>query len=291
MKLIVRYCLILIFLCGISTGKGQEVFNKADSLFLVGDYHQAGLAYEWIIFSGPGPDQEIRAILGRVQSYKKLGLFDQAGSLLDQVNILEIPDSIKAAVVYETLLVSYLSGNYMEVQSRFLLGRPYIQNSGFGKQSKLLICLSHLKNGKWDQASISGESYIKSVSPPSQTDSLLDRFHIIFNPTNQPKLKDSRKARIFSMIIPGSGQIYSGYVKDGLISFGLHLLAVGGAGFAFSQGLYISGWIGGFGLLQKLYFGGIQRAEELSEQKNRLKKESFIQPASNFLIGLAEKYQ
>ncbi len=288
MNWIVRYCLILIFLCGISTGKSQDVFHQADSLFMAGEFHQAGLAYEWIIYSGTTPGQEARAVLGRVQSFKKLSLFDQAGRHLDQVNIFELPDSMRVAIIYETLLVNYLSGNYQEVLSRFLMARPILQKSDFHKDSKLIQCLSQMKSGQWALASISAESFIELSAPPEKADSLITQFYTLFDTLQSPRFKNPKTARILSMIIPGSGQVYSGYLGDGLISFSLHLLALSGAGFAFSQGLFITGWIGGFGLLQKLYFGGIQRAAELSEQKSRLNKEIFIQPASAYLLGIAE---
>jgi len=257
---------------------------------MAGEYSKSGLAYEWIIYSGPSPGIEARAVLGRIQSFKKLNLFDQAGSCLDQVNIFAMPDSMKAKILYESLLVNYLAGNFQEVQSRFLMARPFLQNTNFNPTGKLLLCLSHLKSGQWGLVPKSAESFIRTAAPPEKADSLIAQFYILFDTLQPPRLKNPKTARILSMIIPGSGQIYSGYLGDGLISFSLHLLAIGGAGFAFTQGLYVSGWIGGFGLLQKIYFGGIQRAEELAEQKDRLNKELYIQPALTYLIGLSEEY-
>ena len=290
MNWIVRFYLTSIFLCGIYTGKSQEIFHNADSLFLAEEFRQSGLAYEWIVFSTQDSDQKARALLGRTQSLKKLGLYEQASSYIDQINLLELHDSTRAAFMYESLLVNYLSENFHEVQSRFLMSRSSLINTSFFGQARLLQCLSQLESGKWKQMNLAAESFIKEIAPPEKADSLISHFDIIFDTLQAPRLKNPKTARIMSMIIPGSGQIYSGYPGDGLISFSLHALALGSAGLAFTQGLYISGWIGGFGLLQKLYFGGTQRAADLSEQKNRLNKELFIQPVSTYLISISERY-
>jgi len=291
MNWIVRYCLMLIFLCGIYTGRSQDIFNLADSLLMAGEYQKSGLAYEWIIYSGTTPEEEARAVLGRIQSYKNLELFDEACEYLDQLPAHEFSDSIRSELLYETLLVNYLSGNYEEVQSRFLMGRTILQNSGLYSDSQLLQCLSQMKSARWKLAHSSAESYIGSIAPPEENEALIEKFHTLLDTTNLPAHRNPNTARILSMIIPGSGQIYAGYPGNGLASLGLHILAMGGAIISFTQGLYITGWIGGFGLLQRLYFSGIENAEELSKQKNRLSKEIFIQPASTFILGLTERYK
>jgi TM2 domain-containing membrane protein YozV len=264
------------------------MLGKADSLFESGNYEESGLFYEWVIYSGTQQGLISRAAFGRIESFKQLGQYERAARFIDQLPKVSIPDSVLSHLIYESLLANYLSGNYQEVISRYLMSGRLIENTQYTAGSDLLICLSKLRTGEYMQVPSSAESYIRHAAPAELSDSLMAEFRSLFDPGNTPKLKNPRTARILSMIIPGSGQIYAGYPGDGLISFGLHALAIGGAGLAFINGLYITGWIGGFGVLQKLYFGGNHRAAELAEEKNRLKKESFIQPAVNFLIGISD---
>lgn len=288
MNWIVRYCLILAFLCGIYTGKSQDIFHRADSLYNAGDYQLSGLAFEWILYSGNSPEHKARAVLGRVQSFKKQDLFEKAGIYLDKVNIIDLPDYLRAEILYESILVNFLSNNYQEAISRYLMARSILDDSDFKNKGQLVYCLSQLNSGQWAKAINSGQSYIETSAPPDIVDSLLNQFHNILDTLQLPRMKNPKTARILSMIIPGSGQAYSGYPGDGFLSFSLHLLALGGAGLTFSQGLFVTGWLGGFGLLQKLYFGGVLRAEELAKQKNRLNRENFIQPAFTLMVGIAE---
>lgn len=285
MKSIVRYCLILVFLCGTFTSKGQDPLKFADSLFSAGDFIGAGLAYEWALYSGTEGEAEAGAKLGRARAFKNQGLFGEAGTTLDRINLYDLPDKFMAPVIYETILVNYLAGNYPEVQSRFLLGKKFLEDSDYEKGAKLVLCLSQLHSGQWDLFTVSAESFIKKASPEN-ADSLISGLYEIFDTIRAPKEINPRKARIMSMIIPGSGQVYAGSFKEGAISFGLHAIALGGAGIAFLNGFYITGWIGGFGLLQKLYFGGVMRAEDMAREKNRLNKQLFAQPVSGYLIAI-----
>ena len=277
----------LIFLCGIYTGNSQDIFHKADSLFSAGHFQLSGLEYEWLIYSSSDRATEARAVLGRVQSYKQLGLYELALDYIDKANMFGLPDSTSANIIYESLLINYLSESYPEIQSRYLMGRQVLKTSRFDKTAKLLLCLGYLKSGDWDKVTESARSFLIADVNTDSGDSLISVFEGLYEPGNIPRMKNPNTARILSMIIPGSGQIYSGYIGDGFLNFGLHLAALGGAGIAFSQGLFITGWLGGFGLLQKLYFGGVKRAEELAKQRNRLNKEKFIQPVSKFLLDIS----
>jgi len=287
----VRYCLILIFLSGIYTCNSQDILAKADSLMESGDFGQAGLYYEWAMYSESGTDVYFSAINGRIRSLKKQGHYFRAADFIDRLPKAALPDSVSLPIIYESLLLNYLDGNYEEVRSRYLLSGQYLSGSAYKTGADLLVCLSNLMTGNYDNVLTSAEEYIKQVAPSDHTDSLLVEFKTIFDINEIPKPRNPRTARILSMIIPGSGQAYAGYPGDGFISFGLHALALGGAGLAFVHGFYVTGWIGGLGLLQKLYFGGNQRAAHLAEEKNRLNREKFVQPAIAFLISLSEKYK
>ncbi len=290
MKWTGRFCLILIFLCGIYTGKSQEIIKVADSLYSVEQYGEAGLVYEWILYSANDPKSKEKALLGRINALKKLAYYDKALEYIDKANIVGLRDSTRAILIYESLLLNYLQHNYEEVQSRFLMSKFLLKPSQYYPDANLLLCLSQLKSGDWEKGIKTSYSYIQMAAPKEEFKHLIQNFEILLDTANTPKIKKAKTARILSMIIPGAGQVYAGYPIEGLTSFGLHILALGGAGFAFTQGLFVSGWVGGFGVLQKLYFGGNHKAAELTEQKNRLKKESFVQPAINFLISISEKY-
>ena len=291
MKLSVPYCLILIFLCATFTVKAQDSLSRADSLFEIGEYSKAGLAYEWILYSNEEVQNRSQALWGRVQCYKKLGLYEEASKYIDRINLNNIDINLRNRLLYESLLFNYLEENFQEVSSRFLMIRNLIRNTDHFDDAFLLSTLSKFKTGDWEKASEYAEEYIRIKIPETETTLYINEFRTLFKPDEAPKDKNPRTARILSMIIPGSGQIYAGYPLDGFSSFSLHLLAAGGAVISFMNGLYVTGWTGGFGILQKLYFGGNHRAADLAERKSRLNKEHFIQPALEFLVRISDENQ
>lgn len=79
-------------------------------------------------------------------------------------------------------------------------------------------------------------------------------------------------AAAFSILLPGSGQIYTGNIKDGVNS----LLLTGGAFFLFRDislkySIY-DAFIGIFPLYQRYYSGGVMNARNLAEKKMEEKK-------------------
>ena len=90
-------------------------------------------------------------------------------------------------------------------------------------------------------------------------------------------------AAAFSIILPGSGQIYTGNMKDGINS----ILLTGGAFFLFRDislkySLY-DAIIGIFPLYQRYYSGGVMNARNLAEKKIKEKKRSGIGELNSIL--------
>jgi TM2 domain-containing membrane protein YozV len=83
------------------------------------------------------------------------------------------------------------------------------------------------------------------------------------------KPRNPGKARLMSMIIPGSGQMYAGYFLKGLtstvINTGLVLFTI----YSFSNGFYMSGAFTGVALFYLFYNGGATYAYDLAEVKNK----------------------
>ena len=90
-------------------------------------------------------------------------------------------------------------------------------------------------------------------------------------------------AAAFSILLPGSGQIYTGNIKDGVNS----LLLTGGAFFLFRDislkySLY-DAFIGVFPIYQRYYSGGVMNARNLAEKKIKEKKRIGIRELNTIL--------
>lgn len=77
------------------------------------------------------------------------------------------------------------------------------------------------------------------------------------------------KAQIFSAVVPGAGQIYTGNYINGIISFGLNLLTGYLTINAFCEDRIFDGIMTGNFLWFRFYSGGISNAAKFAKEKNK----------------------
>jgi len=177
------------------------------------------------------------------------------------------------------MLMHYLAGEPASGVSRYRQAHAQLDSSDLHRAVQLVLTLCYLDLQDWENAETSGQN---CLSAPSE---VIKAWHAFFKPDVLPRIRNPKTARIWSMIIPGAGQIYAGYPVQGLINTAIHLTLIGGAAFGFYQGCYFTAWLAGLGLLQKFYYGGVRRAEELCRIKNRQELETYLLPVKMFLLS------
>ncbi|MCK5821512.1 MAG: hypothetical protein KAH17_06485 [Bacteroidales bacterium] len=253
-----------------------------------GKYSEANLAYEYAAFISSDPAEIIQARLGRAQALKKMQAYDRGLEVLETINLIAAPDSLRPAVIYEMVLLSFLNDDYQESLSRGQMGIPFILGTEHESMVYLLLALAALEESNWGKVSAFGNLYLTTIPKHNADSKLHEQFDSLMN-RDLPVFKDPAKARKWSTIIPGSGQIYAGSIGDGIYNFGLHAIVLGISGWTFLSGFYVTGWLSGATILQKLHSGGQIRAAELCKKKNRLKAQAYSQPVKEFLISLGKQ--
>lgn len=254
----------------------------------LGKYSEANLAYEYVAFRSSDPAEIIKARLGRAQALKKTQAYDRGLEILGTINLLAAPDSLRPAIIYEMVLLSFLNKDYQETLSRGQMGIPFIADTEQESQVYLLLALAALEESDWGKVSSFGNHYLTTILSKNPVNNLQEQFDSLMN-RDLPVLKDPGKARKWSTIIPGSGQIYAGSIGDGIYNFSLHAVVLGLSGWTFLSGYYVTGWLSGATILQKLHSGGQIRAVEICEKKNRLRIQAYSQPVEEFLISLGKQ--
>ncbi len=123
------------------------------------------------------------------------------------------------------------------------------------------------------------EYFILSVEPDkrNQVSELFSKKNLL--------LPSPKKARIFSMIIPGSGQIYAGNLKAGINSLaltsGLIVLAIN-IGIKYKP---VDALFSVFPWYERYYTGGLGKAEEIAINKRQARRSSVY----NKILTLASK--
>lgn len=233
------------------------------------------MAYAKISFRTQDHVIQTLALLKRSYCLKNEGNYNKAISVLDNIQPLQLPDSIVYALYYEQILNAYLNQQYELASAKIELLNFYIKDSVKTRSSFLLQALVYNNLYKWDEA----EKYLKAwVTDQSYANDSLNKVLAIdkLYKAELPKIKKPYKALSMSSFIPGLGQLYAGYPGEAALSaFICSGLLAGSFYIIIWEKYWITGWLGGLSLFNKFYTGGKLRAEYLAKQRNILEMNEF----------------
>ena len=223
----------LIFLCAFPMPVSAQVSDFADSLFQEGDYLNAAHEYKRILFLHSNIPH-IDFIAFRVAaSYQNAGQLEKA-----------IPS-------YQSLIDTYPNSPLAEratnniAQCHILLGArergiASLENflskhkgSNLAPLAHFTIGMLHVEKNEWTQASKvwNNVSSVYPDSPFAEASARLAR--IIKNADTLPR-RSPTVAGVLSVLVPGSGQVYSGKTVDGLYAF-MSVAVLGSASFYYTS--------------------------------------------------------
>jgi tetratricopeptide (TPR) repeat protein len=183
-------------------------------------------------------------------------------------------DSLKTEFLFSKAGCQILDKNYQYA----LIDLFSVDDSSLYTQKRLNFYLGTCYFGLEDFTKAE-EYFILSVEPDerNQVSELFSKKNLL--------LPSPKKARIFSMIIPGSGQIYAGNLKAGINSLaltsGLIVLAIN-IGIKYKP---VDALFSVFPWYERYYTGGLGKAEEIAINKRQARRSSVY----NKILTLASK--
>jgi TM2 domain-containing membrane protein YozV len=290
MKLIITYCSICIFLCAGLFTKAQEssehLFREAEILLAREKLTDAYILYERIAFETVDPQITNRALFMKANVLKQKEEYLQAQRSLERLDFSVMSDSFQFIVRYETALCAYLEGNFYDAISQFEQLSFYVRDSSLLLTLVPLQVLVYNEIQDWSKSRDLLEKYYKDMTLSDSAKILLNEIIDFYTRKNIPKLKKVKRAQLLSMFVPGLGQMYAGYVGEGLLNFTLTFASLGLAGVAFWYKYYFTGYFAGLALFQKFYFGANRRLEYLVNKRNYLNTRKFNDEVKSRLLHL-----
>lgn len=270
---IIKYCWICIFLCVPFLISAQTQF--ADSLFAVGNLEYAQLEYERLLFLKEGNKDDI--IYKKALCEKAAGQFSKAVATLERANLFQQEDSVAFAMRYELAINAFLSGDYPKSLNQLVQMEYFINNKDIANQSLYLHILTLNEMRKWEEAKIKFSKYI-AINQLDSTSIELYSF------LEKPKIKNIKKARNLSYLLPGVGQMYAGYFSKGLFSSLMQASLMAFGAYSLYTGYFFTGAFTGIGLFYAFYSGGARHAEYLAKQKNKELTKSYNDPIRELIL-------
>lgn len=251
----IKYYLICTFLCAPFFIDAQT--KLADSLLAAGNYLQARVAYERLLYQGYSLPNDV--LLKKSYCLKAQSQYEEAYNTLQRADFFQGADSLKFNLYYESALNAYLAGKYDLCLSKVQEQHYYLPELN-SPMIDLLEIMALNQQQKISDAEKKFNQFVTRYQLPNPNPYSNRKFR---------KLKNPEKAESMSHLLPGVGQMYAGYVGQGLISLGIQAGCVAFAGISFIEGYYFSGAFTGVGLFYMFNNGGARHARYLAEQKNK----------------------
>ncbi|MBP9068060.1 MAG: hypothetical protein KBG47_01040 [Bacteroidia bacterium] len=283
MRSLQRYIFLLsVFLIsinafGIELSDTTSMKFKADSLFSIGEYYEASLLYHKASYFSLSEKNKALLLLRKTDCLKQCGSFAEGGQALSKIDLLALSDSLIIAIKYQEGFCAYLAQDYQLAESHLIQTVLYTKDSSLIIPTLPILSLTFNELNKWQESKRTLLLYISKTYQNNLIirDSLVKNLETFYAKENIPKLKKPNKARIMSHIIPGLGQCYAGYYKEGISSFLINAAIVGGAVVGVYFHYYITAFIGGNALLGKFYIGNVNRAQFLTNKRNYLQSKKY----------------
>ncbi len=286
MQYIIKFFFSFIFLCGISLISNSAVL-KADSLFDSGNYFEASIEYERLVFQGDADTDLNWLRYKKALCYRKMNDFGRAINALQTTYFTDPSDSLYRFVCYEQSLCYYL--NNEPARALWKIDEYFHRSSdstNFGVFLPIKILSLH-ETYKWEEAEQNFVEFIElqHVTPEKET-ALKQMATELYSKKNRPRIKSLNAAKNWSRFIPGSGQMYAGKSGEGIVNFLINASVLTFAGVQVYNGFYVTGYLVGLGFFNKTYHGGMKRAEVIASQKNKQHMVEFNREVNQELISI-----
>ena len=279
-----RCFLTCIFLLGVFLkviSNSPTVKEYADSLYRNGAYFEAAIEYEREFFYSLDVESRNAALYSQAQCYKSLGQYKKSLLTFQRISLFGMPSSKRDSIHYESALTAFLSSDFKQCNRYLVTLSKSSLDSSMQSKLDLIGALNSIMLGEMELSKSYATEYVKYTSNSPELD--LEQVEELYRKRNLPKMK-SEKTLFWLGLVPGFGQMYAGRTGEGITNSVLNLVAFSYGVFQVLNGFYLTGYFVGALSINKLYFGGRTRAENLLEDRNHNELVDFQAEIKNFLL-------
>src|SRR6056297_1224581 len=116
-NMIIRFFLICTFLCGMSFIEAPaqpSLMQQADSLFEEGQYFEASIQYERVLFYQPPHETLVLPHYRKALCYRHLGRYQDALNEINRIALFNTDETWRNTLLYEKAFNLMLSGSEQE---------------------------------------------------------------------------------------------------------------------------------------------------------------------------------
>jgi hypothetical protein len=257
---------------GLSASPTELVFfRSADSLRAAGSIEDAIIAYEYEAYTATNNITRTIALVQKADCLLEKGRIEQSESTLSRLNYFGLSDSLQYEARYKSALYSYLNKNFEESIAQFKMIQQFLPIE-YSINSKPLYALALNETREWTEAKEQLHTWGK--------------YHFS---EDTAVMNDLDKAQVWAQLLPGTGQLYSGYFFDAAFTSIMVLSGIGIAAYGVLVAkYYVTGILLGYGVFQQFYIGGQKRSEYLANKRNYQRKRAYNDQLKGMIINFTK---
>ena len=270
----------LIFLCAFPLSVEAVESAFADSLFREGDYLNAVREYKRLLFLHPDAPQVDFIAFRVAASYQNAGKLENAIRAY-QLLMDTYPKSVLVERAKNNIAQCHvLLGNGTQGLASLKQFLSEHKESRLAPRAHFTIGMLHADKGEWAQA---GQVWndVYSTYPESPFAEVSDRLARTIKNADTLPHRSPMVAGVLSALVPGSGQIYSGRMTDGLYTFiGMAVLGSASLYYIDQERYEVAGPVGlmslffyGNGIYQSVQSARVFNVQHEAQFRNRLQQE------------------
>lgn len=265
-----QYSIIFIYLCvPYLTSAQDSIFSLGDNYLELGEYNNAALEYERIIYNSNTKDETNKAIFGKANAYKLSHNFTKASGELERIKLFLLEEEEKNIYYYEKILLYYLDSEFEK--AALSIEDMYMNIDSSRCYNTLFIqVLVYNELARYEEAKTKADKYIIGLEDNREnTKTEIDNIY-----STLPKQKSEKLGNILSFF-PGLGHFYAGYYMEGIASFTINASVLSFGIYNAFNAHYITAYLGGAGILSGTYFGSYERGNLMVQKRNYIRRRAF----------------
>ncbi len=236
-----------------------------DKLFDSNFYDEAITEYHRYIHFNPEKEEVSYAYYKIALAYRNKYNLEESLNAMGLSAQTALTDSIKNERKIDAALTYIAMGKYDKTKFILLKLISFSDNPEIKRKASLFLGIAHLYCYEWKSAKEALQIYFDEKGN-SQFAQAIDSLLLTAENLNY---KSPKTARLFSTFIPGTGQIYSGNVGDGINSMLLNGANIYFIIYKLLKEEYGNAYLIYFFLFRRYYFGNIYYAQKGASDHNR----------------------
>jgi len=244
------------------------------------NYNSAILEYKRYLFFNKQSNNSTTVLLELYKSYQAIEDWQNAFSTLEKAYLSTDDDSLKDRIYIDKAILLISKGEIQRSEIILTKISTFTKYEQIKRESYYWLGLGHLYSYKWSAAKNNMKKYY-GASYNHYLDS-------IFINSNKLDIKSPQRARLFSLFIPGLGQIYSKDYKNGMNSLILNSLT---SYFLFNSIIDKKYWdalIIYYTPFERYYWGSSRNAELIANNYNQKISKQFAESVFNSILKIQD---